>query len=216
MPGQSDVVSWVILGDHYKADVLTHKGFWLVELGNASKYHWVAVEVVETPSILNTVDDVTKTLHHNWQSPRLVNSLSRPREEDMQLFWGLFGSYVWMSCLHVRGTLALLWFWGGLYVLFEGCPFTFSSQSYDFHEGVSTMCRVLIFESILEAFLRPFFISHTSQGNTRDQGLISFRPQKSWFSYFSTDGGNILERFILVKLVTSKAHLSFCLSLIPM
>lgn len=39
---------------------MAHKGLRLIESANANKYHWVTTKIIETPSILNTVDVVTE------------------------------------------------------------------------------------------------------------------------------------------------------------
>ncbi|CAI8607325.1 unnamed protein product [Vicia faba] len=59
---QHGVVSWASLDDYRRADILAYKGLLLIELAHANIYHWVATEIVETPSILNIVDVVTKVI----------------------------------------------------------------------------------------------------------------------------------------------------------
>lgn len=52
--GRSDVVSWIMPGEHTMIDHLAWKGLKLLESVDTIKYDWVEVKVVGTPSILNT------------------------------------------------------------------------------------------------------------------------------------------------------------------
>lgn len=54
-----NVVSWIILGDHFKAHELAQEGLQLVKPSNANKYCWVVVEVLGTSSTLNTITVIT-------------------------------------------------------------------------------------------------------------------------------------------------------------
>lgn len=58
--GKSNDVSLINLGDYYKSDVLAHNGFWIIESTNVNRYHWIAGEVVGTPSVLNIVEAITE------------------------------------------------------------------------------------------------------------------------------------------------------------
>lgn len=59
--GGQDNVSWVNLGNYHRVDVLARKGIRLIEPNNMSRYHWVAAEIVRTPSILNTIEFITQS-----------------------------------------------------------------------------------------------------------------------------------------------------------
>lgn len=49
--GRPTVASWPKPDEHFKVDELSRKGVTLVESTNMSKYNWVVVEVVGTPTI---------------------------------------------------------------------------------------------------------------------------------------------------------------------
>lgn len=57
---QHDVMTWVNPSDHHRADILARKGLLLIESSNASRYHWVAVEIVRTRFVLNNVKAITQ------------------------------------------------------------------------------------------------------------------------------------------------------------
>lgn len=48
-------MSWFNLGDHNSVDVLARMGLRLVESANASRYHWVVVEIVGTLCVFVTI-----------------------------------------------------------------------------------------------------------------------------------------------------------------
>lgn len=51
---------WISPGDHHKASVLARKGLRLIKSVKANRYHFVAIEIVGTPYVLNIVDVETK------------------------------------------------------------------------------------------------------------------------------------------------------------
>lgn len=69
--GNPNVVSWITLDDHFKTDEHARKKrFWLVK---AYKYHWMVVEVIWTPSTLNSIMAITNAdIMVGNQSERLV------------------------------------------------------------------------------------------------------------------------------------------------
>lgn len=65
----------------------------------------------------------------------------------------------------------------------------------------------------LEIIFDLFYAPHTSQDDVWDQRSIFICPQVHWFNFPIIDWGNFLERFMLVKPVTSEAPSTLCLSL---
>lgn len=64
----------------------------------------------------------------------------------------------------------------------------------------------------LGIFFNIFSVARTSLNGARDRGIISLRSKVPWFNFFAFDWDNFLECFILVKPITSEAHVAFCSS----
>lgn len=70
--------------DYYKDDLVARKGFQLIELANTNGYHEVAAEVFENPSVLNTIEAITKDdITLDWRPLKLVDYPNSSEGEDM-------------------------------------------------------------------------------------------------------------------------------------